>query len=382
MAVAVAVEPTVLAWARERAGKSHDELARRFRHLADWESGQAQPDLADLERYAAATFTPVAYLLLPRPPEETVPIADMRTMSGAGGRSPSANMLDTIYQCMERQRWYRENAQEQGLPEVGLVSSMSMSTGTIEAGLAIRRLTGFPVAGRRRFTPSASVTHVASNLEAAGILVMVSGTVGTNTRRVLDPQEFRGFTLADTIAPAIFVNGADSKAAQLFTLGHELAHLLLGRTALSNGSPGQTDVSDVERWCNAVAAEFLVPAEDLELMRVPGEGAVSAAMRLAPRYRASTLVILRRMHDLGMLKWDAFRSAYLAEEARLAALPRRRQSGGNFYTNLMARNSRAFVRELVASTLEGRTHYRYAFKTLGVTKDVIFERVAQRVGLG
>jgi len=127
---------------------------------------------------------------------------------------------------------------------------------------------------------------------------MVSGVV-SNNRRKLDPDEFRGFALADDRAPLVFVNGADSKAAQMFTLAHELAHIWIGASALSDAGPASSPPAGVELWCNQVAAELLVPTAVLraELRRDTPVG--EEAQRLARYFKVSTLVALRRVHDVG-----------------------------------------------------------------------------------
>ena len=124
----VAVNPALIRWARERAGYAQDALSARFRKLPEWEAGETQPTLKQVEAFAHAVHVPVGYPFLTEPPEEAVPIPDFRTLAGQAMRQPSPNLLDTIYACQERQSWYRDFARVAQQPDVGFVGSATVET--------------------------------------------------------------------------------------------------------------------------------------------------------------------------------------------------------------------------------------------------------------
>lgn len=108
-----------------------------------------------------------------------------------------------------------------------------------------------------------AVSELRRKIERLGVMAVINGVVGNNTHRQLSVEEFRGFALTDPYAPLIFVNGADAKSAQMFTLAHELAHVWLGTEGLSGFPALLPGGSDVEDWCNSAAADLLVPAAEL-----------------------------------------------------------------------------------------------------------------------
>jgi Zn-dependent peptidase ImmA (M78 family) len=379
--VRVDVEPTMLAWARGRSGLGIQDLVGRFPKLAAWEGGQSRPTLKQLESFATATHTPVGFLLLPEPPEEQVPIPDFRTMAGATILRPSPDLLDTIYLCEQRQEWYRTFAQSSREEPLGFVGSASLSDNPAAVASAMGDVLSFGLEERQGYsTWTVALGNLSEHAEARGVLVMVSGVVGSNTHRVLDPEEFRGFALADDLAPVVFINGSDTKAAQIFTLAHELAHVWLGTTALSNVTVATTADNDVERWCNRVAAELLVPLEAVRREYRPETNLTEELDRLARRFKVSTLVVLRRIHDAGYLSSERFRAAYRAELVRVMGL-RASGEGGNFYNTQPVRTSKRFMRAVIASTLEGQTLHRDAFHMLGFKKLSTFQELARVLGV-
>jgi len=379
--VRVEVNPRLITWARHRSGVEPADLRRKFPKLDEWERGESRPTLRQLEGLAKATHTPVGFLFLDQPPVEAVPIPDYRAFGDAGVEAPSADLLDTIYQCQQRQEWYRSFAQAEQDIALPFVGSLSVSTSIVAAASALREVLAFEP-GARGSTFSGAFRLLAEEAEEHGILVMVSGIVGSNTRRKLDPEEFRGFALVDPLAPLVFVNGADTKAAQTFTLAHELAHIWIGETALSDADVLGEAPQNIEQWCNRVAAEFLVPIETVSRLYNPNTELTPELDRLAKWFKVSTLVILRRLYEGGFLKWDSYRKAYQAELARVLELMTGREaSGGDFYNTQPVRLSKRFTRALVSSTLAGRTLYTDAFEMLGFRKLSTFNELASRLGV-
>ena len=377
----VAVRPKLLRWARERAGFDPGELTHRIPQLPAWERGEKQPTLKQLEGFAKATHTPIGYLFLPEPPVEGVPIPDLRTIADEPISRPSPDLLDTLYLCQQRQEWYRDFARAMGERPLALVGSVRITEDVVPVAAGIRDALGFDLDERRKLpTWAEALRRFIEQADAVGVLAMVSGVVGSNNRRKLDPHEFRGFALVDDLAPLVFINGADTKAAQMFTLAHELVHVWLGQSALSDAEARTVPDHEVERWCNQVAAELLVPLAVMRAGYNAGAELRTELDRLARRFKVSTLVVLRRIHDAGWLTQAEYWDAYEAELERLRSLPR--GSGGDFYLTLGARVSKRFARALVVSTLEGRSSFTEAFRLLGFKKMATFRELGHSLGLG
>lgn len=376
----VDVTPELLRWARKRSGIDDDTFLQRFPRFEKWQRNELQPTLKQLEHFAQATHTPIGYLFLAKPPKEEIPIPDFRTIENKRIKEPTPNLLETIYICQQRQEWYRNFALSTKEAPLSFVGSVTATDEIESVARNIRTTLGFDIEERRAApTWTDALRRFIEQADKIGVLVMVNGVVGNNNYRKLDTDEFRGFALSDPIAPLIFINGADTKAAQIFTLAHELAHIWLGQSALSDVAPVMIPANKVELWCNRVAAEVLVPLNILQGELRKNEELRQTLDRLARQFKISTLVVLRRMFDAGVLTKDQMWKCYQEELSRLLAFPK--SSGGDFYLTQGARVGKRFARALVANTLEGQTLYRDAFKLLGFSKLSTFRELGNNLGI-
>jgi Zn-dependent peptidase ImmA (M78 family) len=315
-----------------------------------------------------------------RPPVERVPIPDLRASGNGRIGRPSPNLLDMLSLCRQRQAWYRDFARGQGDKPLAFVGSASLKNDIDATAVAMRSVLGLDLEERQKISAwDKTMRRLIDHADALGILVMVNGVVGNNSYRRLDPQEFRGFALADARAPLVFINGADAKATQMFTLAHALAHLWLGQSALSDATPIAAPEHEVERWCSAVAAEILVPLGALRAEYRRDEELRNALTRLVRRFKVSTPIILRRIHDLRGLTQIEVQQAYERELERLR--PKRKSRGGDFYRTQGVRLGKRFARALVISTLEGETQHGDAFRLLGFSKLATLRELGHRLGV-
>ncbi|NMC09771.1 MAG: ImmA/IrrE family metallo-endopeptidase [Methanothrix sp.] len=374
--VTVSVSEPVIRWALERS-RLRTSLEKDFPKLSEWLSGKSQPTLSQLEGFAKATSTPLGYFFLPQPPEERLPIPHFRTLNGDRPPEPSPDLLETVQLMERRQAWMREYLLEQGSEPLGFISSANLAIKPEELAREMRRTLGLEeewASDQPRWTDALRLLY--SRIEDAGVLVAVSSIVGNNTRRKLDPEEFRGFVLVDEYAPLIFVNGADGKAAQMFTLAHELAHLWFGKSAAFDLRELQPADDETERVCNRVAAEFLVPANRMRDFWTSAKQDTEPFQAAARHFKVSELVAARRAIDLGLITKSEFLEFYRDYKDREHRAAARGQKGGDFYATQNLRIGRRFAEVVIRAAREGSLLYRDAYQLTGLYGRT-FEKYAQ-----
>lgn len=380
----VQLEPAVLRWARLRTGLSDAALAGKLKtapnRVTEWEqTGRLR--VTQAERLAEVTYTPIGLLYADRPPVDRLPLPDFRRV-GTTPRLPSPGLLDVVADAQRRQEWYREYLIGSGGEQLDFVGSLDAGTPVSRAASEIRERHGLSLEQRATAGSWEEALRLEiEQIEDAGVLVMRSGIVGSNTRRPLDVEEFRGFAIADPFAPLIFLNARDAKAAQMFSLMHELAHIWAGRSGVSNLERTLAPDDETERYCSAVAAEILVPEQALLEQAWPRARTMDDPVQfLARQFKVSSLVILRRLLDIRAIDWDQFRQRYEAEEARFRAQAQRQSGGGDYYRTQRTRSGERLATALVESTLEGRMTWREAAHLLGIKKAETFTKMARSLG--
>ena len=375
MSTHVAVTQSVLAWALQRADRSYEKTVKKFPKLEAWLSGDALPSLRELEKFASFTHVSLGALIMPEPPDETLPIADMRTRDSKVIERPSGNLLDTINRYQQFQDWYHDYAREQGAEKLPFLGSASTQDNPHMVARRVRELLRLDRVNAT--SPDQWRRDIVKALEDVGVLVMMSGIVGNNTHRPLSTDEFRGFCLYDVLAPLIFVNLAgESYGAQNFTLVHEFAHLLAGHSALSGGDHLLGGTGE-EAWCNRVAALALLP--DDALAAFDAAQSVQDYRVAARRFGVSAEVALHRLCSARRIDEGHYRTVLDAVRADYGAEKMQSRKGGDFYNTLTARLGRPLATAIVTSTLEGRMGFTEGFRMIGSHKREVFDELARRL---
>ncbi len=377
----VNVKPKLLQWAIARSRLPKEDVRAKFPRLPEWERGDRDPTLRQLEDFARTTRTPFGYLLLPEPPEEKLPIPDFRTKGDVPIDRPSPDLIDTIYLMQQRQMWMRDYLIDIGQERLPFVGRARRRHGAEAVATDIRKTLGIAkrwAAAHRTWEDA--LIFLRGAIDACGILIAVNGVVGSNTHRTLEPGEFRGFVLIDDYAPLIFVNNADFKASQMFTLAHELAHVWRGKSALLNlihMLPSKESAD--EEFCNEVAAEFLVPGSFMRQLWRQASRHPNPIPVIARECKVSGLVAARRALDLGLMSRPEFFAFYECEMSQLAVRKenQREQSGGDFYRNAIVRIGKRFGEAVARAVAEGKLLYRDAYRLTGL-KGETFDRFARR----
>ena len=375
------INPDILIWARKRAGIDPQALARKLNvnseRLLSWEDGNRKPTFIQARNFAHHTYVPFGYLFLEQPPKEEIPIPDLRTQGNKPLREISINLRDTIRDVFERQIWYKEYRLEQGAAEIDVVGRLPHERDARVIAADIRNRIGIenlPEQGSWEAYWRNLVNHV----ESLGILVMRGGVVGSNTSRPLSIDEFRGFAIADPYAPVIFINTGDYPGSRLFTLLHELTHIWIGKSGISDARLDSRQ--ETETLCNAVAAEFLAPeTKFLGLWDTGPDDWRAKLPKLARHFHVSRWVIARRALELRLIKEKEYWSfvSKLQEDYR----KKTKKITLNYNKLQTLKASKRFVKAVASEALSGRMLLQDAWRLTGIRPEKLADYARRELGI-
>lgn len=358
------INATLITWAITRAGNTLEEFYADNPEVLDWVEGKKKPTIKQLENFTHKVHVPFGYMFMNEPPNEDISIPFFRT--GAAPRDKvSLNVYHTIQIIKDRQNWLTNYLQESGYSDLDFVGKYNDNADYKAIANDIRKILNLPVDWVSQCnTWEQALDYLTLQIEEIGIIINFNGIVGNNTGRKIAVEECRGFVLVHKKAPFLFINSADAKAAQMFTLLHEIAHIWLGESAGFNNKQMLPADDPTELLCDKVAAEFLVPEVLFrEKWNARQNSNLSSVVKnLSKTFKVSPIVIARRALDLDFITKSSFFKFYNQYISEFKKKKENQSSGGNFYTTVKKRISLRFARYVNTAVNESSLLYRDAYK--------------------
>lgn len=357
------INPKMLSWSRTREGLSVHEIARKFNkseeQIIDWEDGKIALTFGQAQNWAKYTNTAFGFLFLKTPPPvDEIPIPDRRTVSGLN-KIISPELRLTLNDVLYKQQWYKSYLEKNNIRINPVFGLFSINDGINAVVMDIRKHIKVDIPPKKGNWEDLFRVLV-FKIEDIGILVMRNGVVKNKTTKPLSVKDFRGFCIYDELAPVIFINTNDSKSAQLFTLIHELSHLWINSSSLSNLEELNHDKEEL--FCNQVASEFLVPSYifESEWKKVKNNW-VERISELVSIFRVSRWVIARKALTLNLISYTEYND-YVSK------LNEKKESKGqaDYNTVQKVRVSPTLAKAVASEALSGRMLLRDAQSLIGI----------------
>ncbi|MFC0264545.1 ImmA/IrrE family metallo-endopeptidase [Fontibacter flavus] len=353
------ITPKVLKWARESARMLEETAAAKVsvsvNRLKEWEAGTSQPTIRQAQTLAKAYKRPFALFFLPDVPRDFQPLQDFRK---SGSKALTTSSIFIIREIQQKQAWISDVYSENQEDKLAFVGRFSIKDNPQTVAKDILRTLKINPALYKTDIP---IKEWIDASESNGIFV--SRTSFVNSRLKLDSQEIQGFAIADQYAPFVFVNSDDWNAPQLFTLVHELAHIWIAETGISNevepDLKGKDKLHPVELFCNEVAANALMPKEIVLKLDPSSFRTSKDVFKASKQLGVSSFAILVRALNLNIISIPSYQklksqaeidfSEYLKKEAEKKAKQKEKekQGGPNYFLLQLNRNSRLFTQTVL-----------------------------------
>ena len=383
----MAFNPEIFRWARESAGLGPEDAARAIGivplSLIAIEHGEKEPSRTTLSNMAKVYRRSLLTFYLPAPPRKGDRGEDFRTVVANRAMEADASVDALVRDLRARHRLVRTVLEDdEDVQPLTFVGSARMNDGVLTLVKSIEQLLGITrTQYRAQRDAESAFALLRERAEQAGVFVLLIGNLGSH-QSAIPVEAFRGFAIADPIAPFVVINDGDARAAWSFTLLHELAHLWLGATGVSGGgAPGMT----IERFCNDVAGEFLLPGADVQAINVAGldlDMQISEITDHADRWRVSRQMVAYGLFKAGRITLEAWRALEVGIRKRWTEERRREKdrvkgsSGPSYYAVRRHRLGHAMLDFARRYTEAGALSPSKAAKVLGVKPRSVYPLLA------
>lgn len=356
----------IIEWAIIRYGKSLDEFYSNNPSVESWVRDEKNPTIKQLEEFTHKVHVPFGYMFLSNPPVEKIPMPFFRSAQRASTDKVSLNVYHTIQIIQNRQEWLTDYLKELDFPVLDFVGKYTVNNNYKTIVNDIRETLQIePNWASRLQSRDSALNYLTEKIEEIGIIVTFNGIVGANTHRPIDVEECRGFTLVNKQVPFMFINAADAKAAQLFTLMHELAHIWLGESAGFDNQGLLPANNPIEILCDKIAAELLVPEDSFQ-----EEWRISQNFKdLSNFFKVSQIVIARRALDKNFISRNTFFDFYENYMIDYKKKKVGQKDGGNYYATTRKRVSVRFAGFVDSAVKDDKLLYRDAYRLTGLKGD-------------
>ena len=389
------INPAILVWARETAGLELEEAADRLdfikptdaesavQRLLAFESGERKPTRNQLLKFASTYRRPLLTFYMKKPPVKGYRGEDFRQAVGRVSRRENSLLDALLRDIRARQEMVKslleDEEETRDLPFVGS-ANVDQGIGPVAASIAATLRFDYERRELRRGDADALFKTLRRKAESAGVFVLLVGDLGSY-HTALSIEVFRGFAISDRIAPFVIINDQDARAARSFTLVHELAHVWLDKSGVS-GAPlpdtPQSSHDQIERFCNDVAGEFLLPnaalrTRPIKLAAGDKQNAANFIHALAEDWSVGEPMAAYRLNRIGLVETTIYRELVAEYAARWQHLRQRQreryrdnESGPDRHVVIRSKLGNALL-DVVRRTLRDNTlTHTKAAKLLGV----------------
>lgn len=390
------VKPDILVWARETAGLTPAEAVKKLgintsknmsgaEKLAAYEKGVLSPSRPLLLKMSQQYRRPLVAFYMKSRPANGTRSEDFRNIPD---RDPDSDILISVLvrNVRARQSAVKEILIDDESPPLNFVASKSVKDGPAAVLESIIEVTGIKREEfRSKATPELAFAYLRAKIEAVGVFVLLIGNLGSH-HTAIDAEAFRGFALADEIAPFVVVNDQDARTAWSFTLLHELAHIWLGASGIS----GKVSDAENERFCNTVANQFFLSDAELDSLKIPNNASLQETIAniadfAEGRHISGSMVAygLLRKGVITVETWRAITRFFSAQwrKSRDAQKDRDQDSTGpNYYVVRRHRLGRALIHTVSRALSEGTLSPTRASQILGVKPRSVSPLLSEPLG--